>query len=44
MTPGFSWLFKLDGVRKRVHKAAGVPMLHVNEQEARRHLDRLQQE
>ena len=44
MTPNFSWLFKLDGVRKKVHEASGVQMLHVNELEAKKHLDRLKQE
>ena len=36
------WLSKFDSIRRKVHEAAGVPMLHKNEQEAKKMLVRLQ--
>ena len=44
LTKEFEWLFTLETIRQRVHEAAGVPQLHVNEHEARRLLERLQSE
>ena len=44
MMPNLKWLSKLDTIREKVHSAAKVPMLHINEQEAQKLLDRLQQE
>ena len=35
------WLSRFDSIRKKVHEAAGVPMLHKNEQEAKKMLLRL---
>ena len=34
MMPDFEWFSQLDTIRKRVHKAAELPMLHINEHEA----------
>ena len=42
--PEFSWLSQLDAIRERVHRASGVPMLHINEHEAEKLLQRLHQE
>ena len=36
------WLSKFDSIRKKVHEASGVPLLHINEQEAKKLLERLQ--
>ena len=44
MTHDLEWLFKLESVRKRVHEVSEVPMLHINEHEAKRLLKRLQNE
>ena len=44
MMPDLEWLSKIDLIREKVHEASGVPMLHVNEQEAGKLLERLQQE
>ena len=42
--PDLEWLSKFDSIREKVHKAAGVPLLHINEQEAKKLLNRLQKE
>ena len=44
MMPDLEWLSKIDLIREKVHEASGVPMLHVNEQEAGKLLERLQEE
>ena len=44
LMPDLEWLSKFDSIREKVHKAAGVPLLHINEQEAKKLLDRLQKE
>ena len=41
LKPDLKWLSKLDFIRRKVHEAAGVPMLHKNEQEAKKMLVRL---
>ena len=40
--PDLEWLSKLDTIRERVHLASGVPLLHINEIEAKKLLERLQ--
>ena len=42
--PDCKWLSQLDKIRERVHEASGVPMLHINEHEAEKLLQRLHQE
>ena len=42
LMPDLKWLSKFDSIRKKVHEASGVPMLHINEQEAKKLLIRLQ--
>ena len=42
--PNLSWLFELGGIREKVHEASSVPLLHINELEAKKLLDRVQQE
>ena len=39
-----SWLFKLEEIRKKIHENANIPMLHVNEEEAKKMLARIKQE
>ena len=35
------WLSRFDSIRRKVHEASGVPLLHINEQEAKNLLERL---
>ena len=44
LMPDLKWLSQLEKIRERVHKASGVPMLHINEHEAKKLLERLHQE
>ena len=48
MTPDFEWLYKLQKIREKVHEVSDVPMLHINEQEAKKALrlkiERLEEE
>ena len=44
MMPKCKWLLHLDKIRERVHEASKVPMLHINEHEAEKLLQRLHQE
>ena len=44
LMPDLKWLSKFDSIRKKVHEASGVPLLHINEQEAKKLLERLQKE
>ena len=37
----FVWLFKFDTIRAKIHELANVEMLHINEQEAEKLLQRL---
>ena len=37
-----SWLYKLESIREKIHENANVPMLHVNEEEAKKMLARIQ--
>ena len=39
-----SWLYKLESIREKIHENAKVPMLHVNEAEAKKMLARIKQE
>ena len=39
-----SWLYKLEAIREKIHQNANIPMLHVNEAEAKKMLARIKQE
>ena len=38
MSPDFEWLYKFETIRKRVHEASDVPLLHINDREAKKAL------
>ena len=40
-SPELQWLFSFDSIREKVHTEAKVKMLHVNQQEAEKLLNRL---
>ena len=42
MSPDFGWFSNLEKIRNRVHEASAVPMLHVNEEEAKKKALRLE--